>query len=273
MIESYVDTYMGLLQTACVEPNFWCSSEYIKKAGLKIVVVMPLNIPIYVSDEDWAVFPTSFYDEGNTPFELPLGCKGIWSDWVGFNPKGLKPEFLDYEYIYDPKAFLNLSGNKWMTFRKNCRKFPNRYKGRIEYTSLFYVDEEIDDVINKELECLLINWLEDRNDEIQDDDVILKYLYEGENRKVLWDADSGKVLGINIWDSNYQYINYRYCFTRKMDYLSEYMRYLFYTDPIILNEGKLVNDGGVLGNENLKKFKDKLNPIRVRRVNSWKRRS
>jgi hypothetical protein len=82
--------------------------------------------------------------------------------------------------------------------------------------------------------------------------------------------DSGKVLGINIWDLNDTYINYRYCFCSNEPFLSEYMRLLFYTDPEILSTGKLVNDGGCLGNDNLKAFKKKLNPISVREVSSYR---
>jgi hypothetical protein len=48
------------------------------------------------------------------------------------------------------------------------------------------------------------------------------------------------------------------------------MRYLFYRDPEIRNQNKLVNDGGVLDNPNIKAFKDKMNPVRVREVYQWK---
>jgi len=80
----------------------------------------------------------------------------------------------------------------------------------------------------------------------------------------------GKLVAINIWDENYKYINYRYCIVdRKEPFLDEFVRYLFYTDLVILKTGKLVNDGGTVGNQGLEHFKDKLNPIRKRKVHSY----
>ena len=62
---------------------------------------------------------------------------------------------------------------------------------------------------------------------------------------------------------NCKYINFRYCFdNREVIYCNEYLRLLFYRD--IAYKEKLVNDGGVLDNENLKRFKKKLNPIEIK---------
>ncbi len=82
------------------------------------------------------------------------------------------------------------------------------------------------------------------------------------------------MVGMNVWDENHLYINYRLCIVDPSErFLDEFMRYLFYTDPLIMEQNKLVNDGGVLGNEGLKRFKDKMNPFSVRPVYSWTRKN
>lgn len=103
---------------------------------------------------------------------------------------------------------------------------------------------------------------------IHDDEVMIDYLFHGDNRKILVDKN-GFILGINIFDSNYKYINFRFSFSRNIKFLSEYLRYVFYTDPAILNQNKLVNDGGSLDNKNLAFFKEKLNPLEKRKIFSY----
>ena len=86
-----------------------------------------------------------------------------------------------------------------------------------------------------------------------------KGLYKGE-----------KLVALNIWDENYKYVNYRFCFVDHSEpFLDEFVRYLFYTDLWILSKNKLVNDGGVLGRPGLEKFKDRLHPFRKRKVYSY----
>jgi hypothetical protein len=189
----------------------------------------------------------------------------FWSDFAEIEyPETNQTKFLDYEFIYDPKNFLNMEGGEWQVFRKNCRKFPRRVPGGLDNLKYIRV-EDYDRPIK--LEDLFISWLKGLKEEtlIQEEKVILRYLVEGKNRKILADA-GGIIYGINIWDENYYYLNYRYCFCRKEDFLSEFMRLLFYTDSEILNKNKFVNDGGCLGSEALKKFKEKMNPVKIREV-------
>jgi hypothetical protein len=255
------------LKKGNITPNFYVSAEYFEKAGLKeeSSEVSPIS---FVMDEDWMVFPPINTKTFQLEALVFIGQK-VWSDFPEWKPEGWEPKFLDLEYIYDPTDFLCMEGGKWQVFRKNCRKWPNRTKGNFHYHSIaksFDVER-----MNEKLSIVLENWLESKSvdDKIMDDDVLLKYLFYGENRKILYDNTTWKIKGINIWDENYKYINYRYCICQPEEFLSEYMRWLFYTDSFIFNKNKLVNDGGVLDSSNLKKFKDKMNPLQVREVNSW----
>ena len=79
-----------------------------------------------------------------------------------------------------------------------------------------------------------------------------------------------RLVGMNVWDENFAFINYRYCIDDGAPFLNEYLRYCFYTHPTILLINKYVNDGGCLDSEGLKKFKMKLNPLAVYKVFSYK---
>jgi len=246
--------YMDLLEQFSIEPNFWCSVDYCSAAGWK---AQKTTNWISISDGDEFMLPTL-----STAVGLGSQVYPVWAMLDDPNidyKKALK--FLDYEYIYDPKSFHQMEGKSWSTFRKNVRKFPKRYPEPIMYQSLDIHADVITD--------LLINWLSHRpeEEEIQDFEVMQYYITRNHNRKILID-EGGKMLGINVWDSNYKYTNYRYCICDDIPFLSEYMRWLFYTDETVHYGNKLVHDGGILDNPNLRFFKDKLNPLFVRTVNS-----
>lgn len=275
--------YIDLIQKAGVIPNFYISDEYFYKAGfLEDTIYMDHRYWIIVMDGDWMVFPPissggTFSPRDVAEIKKVALCQGIWSDFKGYDPINATPVLLDHEFLYDPKDFLNISGSKWEVFRKNSRKFPNRLNKPLTYISippgygrLNLVDSQYTIHIEDAMDSLAIEWLSGFSSEciIQDDNTLLEFLRSGMNRKILVDCD-GTVYGVNIWDENYRYINYRYCITRRIPYLSECMRLRFYTDPEILAKNKLVNDGGNLGAEKLYNFKMKLNPLSVRTVNSW----
>lgn len=249
--------YLQLLERLEIEPNFWCSEEYFQKAGLKEETRGDL---VGIFDENTLVYPPLHPVNGIT------WGKGfpdqIWSDFVGFEPKA-ESTFLDYEYIYDPNHFLDMKGRKWMVFRKNSRKFSREKSG------LVYLKKGLEKY-GRKIQDLFISWLSrlEENTEIHDSKVMEKFILEGLNRRILVDGNC-MVYGLNVWDENYMYINFRYCICENLPYLSEYMRLLFYID--MASKGKLVNDGGILDNPKLKFFKDKLNPINIREVKSWRR--
>jgi hypothetical protein len=241
--------YISLLESKKITPNWWCSEEYFQKAGLNIVVE---NNEVVILDDDQQMFPSVSLNNNQT---WGRNANGFWADFIEYPGK----EFLDYEYIYDPKDFLNMSGNKWMTFRKNSRKFSNRCEDK----GLIYSDK----FDQKKLETLLLQWIERiPGDEIHDAETMTKFLIEGKNRKALTDSEGKVFFGINIWDENFKFINYRYCMCMGVPFLSEYMRLLFYTDEEIQNKNKLVNDGGSLDRPELERFKDKMNPINKRQI-------
>lgn len=252
--------YISRLKEAGIVPNFYISEEYFRLADLHEVRMDDLTS---VRDGDWTIFPP--IDSGGL---LSMGDK-IWSDFSNWSPSSelYDSEVLDLEYIYDPKRFLEMTGGDWAVFRKNSRKFPNRH-AFLYYRKPYTVEIEDEE---EDLYETITSWLEGMADkEVFDDVTMMKYLKYGENKKVL--TVDGVIVGLNIWDENYYYVNFRYSFCGKENFLPEYMRLLFYTDPEIQAKGKLVNDGGICNNENLRRFKDKMLPVNVREVKSWIRK-
>lgn len=259
--------YLDLLEKKQLTPNFWCSSEYFEKAGF---IEYSYLGQIEIRDEDNDLIFPVLDTSNNVAFVMKQ--EPVWADFpCKFSApiKELTTTFLDWNYIFDPKAFKEMAGKKWQTFRKNCRKYPNRLN---EGESLCYVTAEQfqnywPDKAGDAYGRFVEQWAEGiKWDSIEDGEVMSRYIVDGENRSILVDQD-GAVRGVNIWDENYSMINYRYCLCLDQPFLSEYMRYRFYLSMV--NRDKLINDGGVLGDPNLKSFKDKMNPLRIEKIQSW----
>lgn len=255
--------FIDNLEKFSITPNFWCSHEYFQLANLQENVV---GNKIIVLDGEIVVFP--YLDCSTGILEVPRTLSFVWSILFPCKVDGGSYFLLDYNYIYYPGCFVNMMGGHWQTFRKNVRKFPARYNDRGEFY-LNYIPFE--DQFESEFFNLAEEWFASRNqdEEIHDSDTLIRYLYFGKNRKILVDQQ-GKVLGVNIWDENFAYINFRFSLCKNIPFLSEYLRYRFYTDPEILRKKKLVNDGGILDNPSLGTFKDKMNPVYKKTIVSWK---
>lgn len=242
-------------------PNFFTSVPHL----------LSVKADIVIDDMDWM---WASIEDGVTSAYLPPvhkfqgslypDLKEIWSDFSGWTPPyGWTPEFLDWEYLYSPLSFQEMSGKKWETFRKNSRKWVNR-NGPVSLTC-----ERLN---TPEAEGLIGGWLDSRGDEdIYDVEAILDYLLNGRgNTGVIRDSKGG-LLSILGWDENWKYINFRYLIVRPGEpFLDELSRLTFYQDQRIHRNYKLVNDGGTLGSESLEQFKDKLNPLHKRKVYTWK---
>jgi hypothetical protein len=252
--------YIQRMKYLGIEPNFFCSEEYFKKADF---------------EEEWNDRAFWYSYEGDIMLPPIISYPEFYEStdkiWLGLDgidlPKGWIREFFDYEFIYDPRNFLQMSGGDWATFRKNIKKFPKRYDKVVEY----YLQEDYSPT-DEEITELFISWLNsDKDSGIHDPDIIFEYLLRGRNRAFLVDEE-GILLGINCWDYNWKFINFRFCFVDpNYPFLSEYMRYLFYTSEVCLGDKRLVNDGGSLYNESLHRFKLKMNPAEVRKMYSWRK--
>lgn len=250
MKEHGILRYLERARALDIIPNFWLSREYL---SIQDVKVKDNGKAIWIMEGEWCVFPplplnSRQLNDGDCP---PLR---IWSDFENFSV-GRPLDFLDWEYTYNSCHFRTMSGKKWAVFRKNSRKWP---KGKEwSYTWQSAPENAVED--------LLLKWLKRKSDEdIHDEDSMLWFLTRGTMRAFLYDRD--RLVGINVWDALAPYLMYRYCVTDPDEpFLNEFARLLFYQSM----PGVLVIDGGSLGNAGLERFKDKLNPIKKRKVCSW----
>ena len=238
---------MRCLEVANLEPNFFQSEEYLSlREDLSWVECGDLSGFVESGYDGWFIVPIG---ADNKPC-LECSC------WIG-QPVGLGglPGFLDYQFVYDPKRFLDMSGKDWLVYRRNVRKWPSRCSGDIKYLRLS------EGKYAEEAAGLLANWACGR--ELYDVETLARFAVFGRHRWGLF--LNGELVGLNVADENYRYINYRLAVDRGDDFLQEYLRYRFYLDEWTQSRGKLVNDGGTLGSEGLYRFKVKMNPIRI----SW----
>ncbi len=251
---------LAYLETAEIQgriPNFWMSREYIERALHCSKLRNILGFSAKGDFKEWFLPPLKngrdFFYTAN------IFADFLWNYVLVFPPRNHK--FLDHQFIYDPKNFLSLAGSKLAVFRKNIRKYPTRHST----DSLLYQKIE-GDVWNDEISSLLLKWAGDK--EFYDNEVLIRFCLEGENRWGLF--SNGNLIGLNVWDENYLFVNYRYCIDTREPFLNELLRWYFYTSEVIQNKNKLVNDGGCLGSNKLKAFKMKLNPVRIYNVYSVK---
>jgi hypothetical protein len=238
--------YLNQIKRLGIIPNFWSTLEYLEyQDDMKLE---SNDRAIWIQEEDVAVFPPIPKD-GNLGDLKGYPDIKIWSDFPNFSI-GVPEEFVDLEYTYLANSFRELSGKQWATFRKNVRKWPRNNEYQYE-------------VIDKDTEKLLIEWLESRPDSIiEDDQTLIKFVTKGRNRAFL--TSKNELVGVNVWEQfDDEYVIYRYCIAKPEEpFLDEFLRYLFYLSI----PDKIVIDGGVLGNPGLERFKDRLNPFQKRAV-------
>lgn len=229
-------------------PNFWMTPEYARKADL-----------VWVNDDNlWG-----WFEKGEQGWFLPpLGPEGFRYDrqvWAGFaSGWSYQGDFLDEQYLYDARKFLNLKGKHWATFRKNIRKYPARTKGKLEYEFIRPNDHE------DQVEKLLMEWSEGR--ELNGPDTLIRFCLRGMRRWGLF--NDGILVGLNVADANHRHGIYRYCLDDGTPFLNEYLRYCFFTSTWA-QRCVWINDGGSLGSKKLARFKKKLNPVAVYKVHSY----
>lgn len=252
---SIASNYLLSIALAGHDPNFWCSEEYFLKAGWQV---------------RWHNGFYSVHDqEGKTM--LPMISRNfdvrIDDCWAGFSSMvSLDNPLLDYEFIYDPKDFFDLSGGKWSMVRKNLR-WAEKDAGEI----LFLTTKEEEPQEAETFFYALAKEIGDR--EWYDPEVLVKYMLSGRHRYFLRGMKTRCLYGILAYDYNPVFINFRYCLVApEIRGLSDTARVAFYRTMGVMYPGILVNDGGSLGSDTLYRYKQRLNPVRISNVKTYSER-
>ncbi len=240
--------------TTGIDPSFFHSQPYLDFTGAECLSNL---VYIWVELEGWIMFPplllsgVGVVGPGKSFPKGDIWCNDIDNNYAGSG--AWKEEFLDWEYLFDPVDFLHMDGGDWNTFRKNIRKWP-RENPKWTYSMKPPHQARIQEMI--------LDWFEQKGNDIDDAEIIVNFILQrhpGIRRKYIY--RDGELVGVNVWDWNAHFINYRLCIAKSGErFLDEFMRYLFYTDPGIQMSRKFVNDGGSLSNDGLERFKDKMNP-------------
>lgn len=248
-----------------IVPNFYCSLPYFDLSGWTVHSGGGL---VWIEDDKSLVLPPlPLKDEDDEAEDILPNYKYVRAGFMNLRKVLSIPyqwdikEFFDSEFIYNPKHFVDISGGKWKTFRKNSRKWPNSQDHQWNYIKPLSLSD-IADLVGK--------WMEKKADSLFDSELIWDYCskeIEGVKLMGVYDID-GNLRALNISDENYMYINYRYIITDGSLYIDEFARRLFYLD--LQNQNKLVNDGGFLDSPGLFMFKHKLNPIYINSIYSLK---
>ncbi len=250
--------YLKRAEELNILPNFWMSEDYFEMAGFKEVYEMNWRgVHIMVVDDEQLVFPMLPLQNGNPKYD----ANGVWCCFE-------KPErdavFLDYQYIYKPEHFFsgNTTGKKWHLWRKNLNKFYKLLNTPPECM-------EYKDVLPNLILDLWLKWLKNKPEAIiHDDETMYNFIKSPFTSKAALFRHN-EIIGFNIWDENWKYINFRYSFSDpKIPGSSYALRHYFYVN--MADKNKLINDGGCLDSKKLEFFKDKLNPVNKYKVYSYK---
>lgn len=245
-----------------VIPNFFMSEPYLELSKIRS---QEREGWIWLQDKYWTLFPALPLHEAKfEPFPEDFPIQRIWALFSNdFVPINDHYHFLDWQYLFRPTDFLNMEGSRWEVFRKNSRKWSNRNPGWY-YTETPPTSSDAGE--------LIAEWLDRKRNDVHDGELLARFAFFEDGlpifRKYLYNK-SGELVGINAWDENWMFINYRVCIVREDPFLDEFIRLLFYTDEKVIGMNKIVNDGGTLGHEGLQRFKDKMNPFEKHKIYSW----
>lgn len=236
--------YSEAVKIGNIETNFFISDLFIEAAGWTTIQESDI-LKVYDTEGVLMLPPVSTIGQAVYSAEY----------FYGF-PEVLGHRFLDYQFIYSPCNFLNISDRAFKLHRRKIKAFQNVF-GDLSL-------QEWDGDGFQFLE----SWLNSRlGDSWEDPEICVStFLEYPESNKKLVVTDS-KIVGILNWDENYKYINFRNLLTAEAEGLQDYARNLFY-QMCFSYSNKLVNDGGSLGKKGLYFFKERLRPIEIKSIYS-----
>lgn len=263
--------YLKTAQNLHVNPNFWMSDEYLKAAeavdyeqtGFSGVRADGLNLFPELMPPPWG-----FIKRGGNPYWASPILRPTMTNVI---TEENGHTFLDYNFLYRPSDLAEAKGGKFKKFRKNSR--------RVEKSHFQITGDLINTPISlQDIDNFVIEWVESKAPEtVQDGDSLVNFFFNamatGEGIGIV--AGRGEIgweiIGINLWDENWRYVNYRYCLANHgIPYADEFLRRRFYSQIAERVDKKWVNDGGSIDSEGLHRFKMSLNPVRVERIYSYK---
>lgn len=191
----------------------------------------------------------------------------IYCDVEGYNGEGIK-QLHDVEYIYDVEKTYKMRGKCHKDFKHNVNIFSNNidknyksdftFKSGMHTTIMDMHTEWIEpDLIYANNEFMFISLLYNHMNEFNIMPNKIFYLEEEPVAFVLYDESP-----------KYTHLYFIYA-VPTIQYLEDYVTWTFFRQKMKDNNKKDVNYGGVYGDSNIKKIKERICPYEVRDRWSW----
>lgn len=179
-------------------------------------------------------------------------------DWFDFNlPLSEKIPF-DVNYFYNPLKVVKLKGRTIKKVRQNVRKFKQRYERNWIYRTL-----------KKEDIPQILSFLDSEKEDYEYTLHLIKQFKDFPELRYKVLILKNKIIALNVWgflpDGTIDFLINKHS---KEDYtFADFSRYIFYVE---VSGFDLVNDGSDLDNPELRRFKEKFDPVLVKKLYSWK---
>ena len=198
-----------------------------------------------------------------------LDC--IYCDVEGYKNDCIK-KFYDSEYLYDVEKTYQMKSKGHKALKHNVNIFSNRIDSK--YRSDFaFNDGKFEDIQKIHHEWIATDVVFEENKALMID-LIVNHInaFTELQRKVFY--LEGEPVGFILFDESPSYIHVFFSYAiPTVEYVHDYMMWMFFRYLMQKKTKKLVNFGGVYGDNNIKKDKDRLCPYVVRDRWSWLGRS
>jgi len=255
--------YVDALKQAGVTPNFFTSIPYWDAVGWRAVSesIDTATVRLYVADvEGNAVLPSVVLSDKGGGYFVNFGVSCNFPYDHGFIAPRFKDwpraNFSDRQYIYHPRTYGDLAGSRYKLIRKNIAAAQADAREPMDFGN--------PDTMEGSVEELITEWVKSvEQREWYDPEGFVKSFYACD-KLFLVGEKTRKLYAIVSYDVNWAHVNFRGCLTvQGIRGLSETARIRFFQYLALHTDPKPVNDGGDLGIEGLRFFKDRLRPAQI----------
>lgn len=191
----------------------------------------------------------------------------IYCDVEGYSGGSIK-QLHDVEYIYDVEKTYKMRGKCHKTFKHNVNIFSNRIDSR------FNSDFSLKVGPHSTIMDIHSEWIEPDMSYANNNTLMMSLLY---NHMDKFNTVQNKIFYLEkepvafvLYDESPKYTHLFFVYTLPtIEYLEDYVTWLFFRQKIKENNKKDINYGGTYGDSNIKKVKDHICPYEVRNRWSW----
>ena len=271
-LKRLTETFKNPATEACL-PSFFVSGEYFVLSECEWTDNWWKCLGPEDGDGGWLMIPVMDGQSGLPPgetiqqiFGKPIMCSPFATESPTLPENALfTSKVFDRNYIYDPAQFISLEGKDKLILRKAWNYWNGRASKQYPLEYFPCPPWGKDPKFDAQIEQLVYHWAEGIKDDIHDVDTLVRFAFMGKLREALkW---KGKLIGLNVWDLNWFWRNYRLCITKSGEKrLQTFTRLLFYRSrcmeklPLV---SPYINDGGDLDKASLATYKKRLHPVGI----------